>query len=79
GAAVISADHAHSQAVIDAARGRKLRIITVGRKGDGIRLLDAAVDGFAQRLTLEYNGRRYQVWLPLVGEFQIENALIAAG
>jgi UDP-N-acetylmuramoyl-L-alanyl-D-glutamate--2,6-diaminopimelate ligase len=79
GAAVISADHAHSQAVIDAARGRKLRIITVGRKGDGIRLLDAAVDGFAQRLTLEYNGRRYQVRLPLVGEFQIENALIAAG
>ena len=79
GAAVISADHAHSQAVIDAARGRKLRILTVGRKGDGIRLLDAAVDGFAQRLTLEYNGRRYQVRLPLVGEFQIENALIAAG
>ncbi|CAN5221662.1 UDP-N-acetylmuramoyl-L-alanyl-D-glutamate--2,6-diaminopimelate ligase [soil metagenome] len=79
GAAVISADHEHSQAVIDAARGRKLRILTVGRRGDGIRLLDAAVDGFAQKLTLEYNGKRHQVRLPLVGEFQIENALIAAG
>lgn len=79
GAAVISADHEHSQAVIDAARGRKLRVLTVGRNGDGIRLLDAAVDGFAQRLTLEYNGKRYQVRLPLVGEFQIENALTAAG
>jgi UDP-N-acetylmuramoyl-L-alanyl-D-glutamate--2,6-diaminopimelate ligase len=37
------------------------------------------VDGFAQKLTLEHNGKRYQVRLPLVGEFQIENALIAAG
>jgi UDP-N-acetylmuramoyl-L-alanyl-D-glutamate--2,6-diaminopimelate ligase len=79
GGAVISADHEHSQAVIDASRGRKLRIFTVGRKGDGIRLLDAAVDGFAQKLTLEYDGKRYRVRLPLVGEFQIENALIAAG
>ncbi len=35
GAAVISADHDCSQAVIDAARSKKLRIITVGAKGDG--------------------------------------------
>lgn len=79
GAAVISADHEHSAAVIDAARKRKLRIVTVGRKGEGIRLIDAAVDGFAQKLTLEHDGKRHQVRLPLVGEFQIENALAAAG
>src|SRR6202162_2193969 len=35
GAAVISADHDCSQTVIDAARARNLRIITVGSKGDG--------------------------------------------
>lgn len=79
GAAVIAADHEHSQAVIDAARSRKLRILTVGRDGDGIKLTDARVDGFAQKLTLEYSGKTYQVRLPLVGEFQIENALAAAG
>lgn len=79
GAAVIAADHDHAQAVIDAARARKLRILTVGRKGDGIKLRDAQVDGFAQRLTLEHEGKRYQVRLPLVGEFQIENAMVAAG
>ena len=54
GAAVISADHDCSQAVIDAARQRGLRIVTVGRNGDGagegIRLVDAAIDGFAQKL-----------------------------
>ncbi len=79
GAAVISADHEHSQALIDAARTRKLRILTVGRNGEGIKLTDASVDGFAQKLTLEYGGKTYQVRLPLVGEFQIENALAAAG
>jgi UDP-N-acetylmuramoyl-L-alanyl-D-glutamate--2,6-diaminopimelate ligase len=30
-------------------------------------------------LKLEHHGRNYQVRLPLVGEFQIENALVAAG
>jgi UDP-N-acetylmuramoyl-L-alanyl-D-glutamate--2,6-diaminopimelate ligase len=82
GVAVISADHDSSQAVIDAARARKLRVMTVGRKGDdmsGIRLTDAAIDGFAQKLILEHRGRKRDLRLPLVGEFQIENALVAAG
>ncbi len=83
GAAVISADHDCSQAVIDAARARNLRIVTVGHKGDGaregIRLVKADIDGFAQKLELEHRGRRHVVRLPLVGEFQIENALVAAG
>jgi UDP-N-acetylmuramoyl-L-alanyl-D-glutamate--2,6-diaminopimelate ligase len=60
-----------------------LRIIAVGRNGDGagegIRLVDAAVEGFAQKLMLEHRGRKYTIKLPLVGEFQIENALVAAG
>jgi UDP-N-acetylmuramoyl-L-alanyl-D-glutamate--2,6-diaminopimelate ligase len=83
GAAVISADHDCSQAVIDAARAKNLRIVTVGSKGDGagegIRLVGADIDGFAQKLELEHRGRRHAVRLPLVGEFQIENALVAAG
>ncbi|MES2750044.1 MAG: UDP-N-acetylmuramoyl-L-alanyl-D-glutamate--2,6-diaminopimelate ligase [Pseudomonadota bacterium] len=79
GAAVIAADHEQSQAVIDAARGRKLNVITVGRKGEGIRLIDATIDGFAQMLTIEHVGRRHRLRLPLVGEFQIENALVSAG
>jgi UDP-N-acetylmuramoyl-L-alanyl-D-glutamate--2,6-diaminopimelate ligase len=83
GAAVISADHDCSQEVIDAARARGLRIVAVGRNGDGvgegIRLASAEIDGFAQQLVLEHRGRNYQVRLPLVGEFQIENALVSAG
>ena len=69
--------------VIEAARARGLRIIAVGRKadgaGEGIRLVDASIEGFAQKLALEHRGRRHTIRLPLVGEFQIENALVAAG
>jgi UDP-N-acetylmuramoyl-L-alanyl-D-glutamate--2,6-diaminopimelate ligase len=83
GGAVISADHDCSGEVIDAARKRGLRLITVGSKGDGrgegIRLVEAGIDGFAQKLTLEHRGRTIAARLPLVGGFQIENALVSAG
>jgi UDP-N-acetylmuramoyl-L-alanyl-D-glutamate--2,6-diaminopimelate ligase len=78
-AAIVEADHDHADAVMAAARKHGLSVMSVGRKGDAIRLADAAIDGFAQRLWLEFRGRRFSVRLPLVGEFQIENALIAAG
>src|SRR6476469_5532282 len=79
GAAVISADHDCSQAVIDAACAREsLRIVAVGRKGDGagegIRLIEADIDGFAQKLMVEHRGSKHALRLPTVGEFQIENA-----
>jgi UDP-N-acetylmuramoyl-L-alanyl-D-glutamate--2,6-diaminopimelate ligase len=79
GAAVIAADHGHSAAVIDAARARKLKLVTVGRNGESIKLVGAAIHGFAQTLTMLQGGRERHVHLPLVGEFQIENALVAAG
>jgi UDP-N-acetylmuramoyl-L-alanyl-D-glutamate--2,6-diaminopimelate ligase len=83
GAAVISADHDCSQAVIDAARAKRLRIIAVGNNGDGagegICVAASGIDGFAQKLELVHRGRRYSIRLPLVGKFQIENALVAAG
>jgi UDP-N-acetylmuramoyl-L-alanyl-D-glutamate--2,6-diaminopimelate ligase len=79
GVAVVAVDHTFAADVKDAARGRSLRIIEVGRTARDIRLISSAVDGFSQVLTLEYGGVRYQVQLPLVGAFQVENALVAAG
>jgi len=79
GAAVIAADSAEAATVAAAARRRGLAVMTVGRDGDGIRLIDAAIDGFAQALRLAHAGRTYNVRLPLVGGFQVENALVAAG
>jgi UDP-N-acetylmuramoyl-L-alanyl-D-glutamate--2,6-diaminopimelate ligase len=79
GFAVIDADHQHAGIVTEAAAKRGLGVLTVGRNGDGIRLLDTVIDGFSQRLSLAHGGRQYKVRLPLVGAFQVENALVAAG
>ena len=85
GAAVISADHEHSAQAIEAARTRGLRLLTVGSHGDGkgegegIRLVEAGIDGFAQKLVLEHRGKQMSLRLPLVGHFQVENALVSAG
>jgi len=79
GTAVIAADSVEAAAVIAVARRRGLAVLTVGRQGDGIRLVDAAIDGFAQSLRLVHAGKTHDVRLPLVGGFQVENALVAAG
>jgi len=78
-AAVIDVDHDHADAVLRAAKSRGLSILSVGRGGTGIHLAEAKIDGFAQALRLEHGGKSFQVRLPLVGEFQVENALVAAG
>jgi UDP-N-acetylmuramoyl-L-alanyl-D-glutamate--2,6-diaminopimelate ligase len=78
-AAVIDVDHDGSADVLAAAKTRGLAILTVGRNGRDIRLTDASIDGLAQTIDVEHGGRRHRVHLPLVGEFQVENALVAAG
>jgi UDP-N-acetylmuramoyl-L-alanyl-D-glutamate--2,6-diaminopimelate ligase len=79
GAAVVAADHEESEAFVAAARARGLRLLTVGRSGEGIRLVEAGIEGFGQRLVLAHDGATYRIRLPLVGAFQVENALVAAG
>jgi len=77
--AVIAVDNPEAPAFVAVAKKAGLRVTSVGRNGEGIRLVDAAVHGFAQTLTLAHHGRSYTVALPLVGAFQVENALVAAG
>jgi UDP-N-acetylmuramoyl-L-alanyl-D-glutamate--2,6-diaminopimelate ligase len=79
GRAVVMADSDEAATVVAAARRRGLDVMTVGRQGDGIRLVESAIEGFAQRLRLAHAGRKFTVRLPLVGAFQVENALVAAG
>ena len=61
------------------ARARGCGFSPSAARGEGIRLLETAIDGFAQALTVAYAGREYHVRLPLPGAFQVENALVAAG
>ena len=78
-AAIIDVDHEYADAVMAAAKARGLSIMSVGRKGAGIRLAESVRDGFSQALRVEHGGKNFRLHLPLVGEFQVENALLAAG
>ena len=76
--AVVDADADIAPRAIEAARARGLAVLTVGAKGETIRLADVVRDGLASRLDLEFGGCRHRVRLPLPGDFQISNALVAA-
>jgi UDP-N-acetylmuramoyl-L-alanyl-D-glutamate--2,6-diaminopimelate ligase len=79
GAAVVAADNELAGEVAARARRHGLRVIEVGRSGRDVRLVDCAINGFSQRLTIAHAGATHRVCLPLVGAFQVENALVAAG
>ncbi len=79
GAAVIWADDPKSEDVIAIARGRGLRVITVGRKGETLRLVDRIPTQLGQSLAIEAEGKVHKVVLPLIGAYQAANALTAAG
>jgi UDP-N-acetylmuramoyl-L-alanyl-D-glutamate--2,6-diaminopimelate ligase len=79
GTAVIDVDDCYAGQVVETAKKRGLKVMTVGEKGDGIKLVSGAIDGFAQLVTLAHAGKNYKVKLPLVGGFQVQNAVVAAG
>jgi UDP-N-acetylmuramoyl-L-alanyl-D-glutamate--2,6-diaminopimelate ligase len=77
--AVIDADSDIAPRVIAAASARRLQTFTVGTKGETIRLKSAARDGMSSMLDLQFGDRDFRVNFPLAGDFQISNALVAAG
>jgi UDP-N-acetylmuramoyl-L-alanyl-D-glutamate--2,6-diaminopimelate ligase len=79
GVAVIDVDHDHAETFVAAAAKRTKRVLTVGRRGRDIRLVDCAIDGFSQTLQIDHAGASHRIRLPLVGAFQVDNALVAAG
>lgn len=79
GQAIVNADGAFADRFIEAALKRGVPLLTTGAAGHGIRLIEAVADGFAQVLTVEVEGKRITARLPLLGAFQVENALLAAG
>lgn len=78
-AAVINADSDVAEKVIAACAARRLRVFTVGRTAQAIRLLAAEPENFATALRLAHADKTFSVRLPLAGEFQVQNALVAAG
>lgn len=77
--AVVNVDAPRAEDVAAVARRRGLPLITVGEKGETLRLANLKREGFAQALSLVHDGAVYDVKLPLVGTYQVANALVAAG
>jgi len=79
GAAVLWADDEWSAAAIERARTRGLRLLTVGEKGDTLRLLARSPSQLGQVLQIAHEGVEHKIALPLIGAYQAANALVAAG
>jgi len=79
GVAVVNSDAAHSQDFLAAAKTRGLEIVTVGEKGETLKLVARAPHDEGQSLKVAHAGKTYAVELPLAGDFQASNALVAAG
>ena len=78
-AAVIWADDPKSDEVIERAKRRGLDVMTVGRGGEGIRLVEQRPTPLGQTLMLQYGGNPYRLALPLIGAYQAANVMTAAG
>jgi UDP-N-acetylmuramoyl-L-alanyl-D-glutamate--2,6-diaminopimelate ligase len=79
GAAVIWADDEWSGRAMEHARARGLDILSVGARGEVIRLLSRAPTHLGQVLDIEHAGISRKITLPLIGAYQAANALVAAG
>jgi UDP-N-acetylmuramyl-tripeptide synthetase/UDP-N-acetylmuramoyl-tripeptide--D-alanyl-D-alanine ligase len=76
--AVVNLDDPYGEAFASAARISGLDLMTVGAAGTFVRILDVARDGWAQIATVDIGGGPRPVRIPLVGAFQVSNALVAA-
>ena len=77
--AVIWTDDPKSEEVMERARKRGHDLLTVGRKGEAIRLVEQSPTTLGQTLMLEHRGKSFRLALPLIGAYQASNVLTAAG
>lgn len=77
--AVIFADDQWSDQAIAAARKAKLDVRTVGRKGDFISLKRVEHFRHKQSAEVHVGDDIFEIHIPLAGDFQVANALVAAG
>ena len=79
GVAVVWTDDARSGEVIARARTRGLKLLTVGKGGETIRLVSRSSTALGQQLVLSHGGQEHKLVLPLIGAYQAANVLVAAG
>ena len=79
GTAVIWTGDPKSQEVIEHAERRGLKLITVGPGAETIELVSRQSTPLGQQLALRHAGKEHKLALPLIGAYQMNNVLTAAG
>ncbi|MFA5593515.1 MAG: UDP-N-acetylmuramoyl-L-alanyl-D-glutamate--2,6-diaminopimelate ligase [Micavibrio sp.] len=79
GAAVLCADDARYEELAVMCKKVGHKIISYGENGCEIKLLSRAPDPLGQSIKISVYGSEYELLLPLVGQFQVMNALAALG
>jgi UDP-N-acetylmuramoyl-L-alanyl-D-glutamate--2,6-diaminopimelate ligase len=77
--AVVWTDDARSDEVVARCAARGLEVLTVGAKGETLKLVKRETTQLGQKLTIEAEGKTHIVNLALIGAYQAANALTAAG
>lgn len=77
--AVIFADDPWSEKAVRAAADADLDVRTVGRRGDYLTLKRVEHFRHRQMIEVHHDGVIHEVDIPLAGDFQVANALVAAG
>lgn len=80
GVAVINIDEARGRDMARIAHERDIPVLGVGRSGPAdLRITHQRFDATGQDLRFDWHGRSHQVRLALIGGFQADNVLTAAG
>lgn len=79
GTAVVWTGDAKSPDVIDHAKRRGLKLMTVGPGAETIELVSRQSTPLGQQLVLRHEGKEHKLALPLIGAYQMNNVLTAAG
>ncbi len=79
GTAVVNLDDPKGIEIAAIARARGCEVMTVGRDGGDLHLTGQRFDATGQDLRFSWRGKAYQKRLELIGGFQADNVLLAAG
>lgn len=79
GAIVVNMDGDGAERIREIGERRSLRVLSTGAGGEDLKLLSATPHGGGLDIEVAAEGEAYSLRLPLIGGFQAENALVAAG
>jgi UDP-N-acetylmuramoyl-L-alanyl-D-glutamate--2,6-diaminopimelate ligase len=79
GTAIVWTDDPKSPDVIERVRRRGIALMTVGRAGETIELVERMPTTLGQNLVIRFGEGTHRLALPLIGAYQASNVLVAAG